>query len=213
MRIGIVANGPAALVPDLATYAGQIDIWIGADRGALVLMEKGLFVDYAVGDFDSMNSSERKSVKENAGVWKRFPSEKDETDLELAIREAMELQPDAVTLFGATGGRMDHTLVNMQILVQFAQTGISAMLVDQMNMIELAMPGQHTIINAPAYPYISFIPMTPTVTGLTLENFYYPLKNETISFGSTLCVSNKLIANSGTFSIDDGIVLVIKSRD
>ncbi|MDY0396330.1 thiamine diphosphokinase [Virgibacillus halophilus] len=212
MKVGIVANGPATLLPDLSLY-DQIDVWIGADRGAFVLLEKGLDVDYAVGDFDSMDNAEKKAVKENAGIFKIYPSEKDETDLELAILEAMELRPDTVLLFGATGGRMDHTLVNIQILARFAENGIAAKLIDRTNTIELALPGSHTLTNDPEYPYISFIPMTPTVTGLTLQHFYYPLENETISFGSTLCVSNKLIANSGTFSIDEGIVLVIKSRD
>jgi thiamine pyrophosphokinase len=63
------------------------------------------------------------------------------------------------------------------------------------------------------FPTISFIPITKEVFGLTLEGFYYPLKGAKIKMGSTLSISNKLIRNNGTFSFEDGIVLVVRSRD
>ena len=61
--------------------------------------------------------------------------------------------------------------------------------------------------------YISFIPMTTSVENLTLTGFKYPLNNEHISFGSTLCISNELITNLGTYSFTKGILLVIRSAD
>lgn len=213
MKVGIIAGGPEDLLPDLSAYVNDIDVWIGADRGAVVLLEKGLPIDYAIGDFDSIADPQRKSLETKAKVFRKYPSEKNETDLELAIIQAIELQPQSVYLFGATGGRLDHTLVNLQILLRFAEHDMDAAVVDRLNIVRLAQHGTHTIQNDRQYPYISFIPMTPTVTGLTLNNFYYPLTDQTITFGSTLCVSNKLTANCGTFSIDKGIVLIIKSRD
>jgi thiamine pyrophosphokinase len=61
--------------------------------------------------------------------------------------------------------------------------------------------------------YISFLPMTLAVTNLTLDGFKFPLKDRHISMGSTLCISNELISDYGTFSFSKGILLVIRSDD
>jgi thiamine pyrophosphokinase len=61
--------------------------------------------------------------------------------------------------------------------------------------------------------YVSFIPISHEVHGITLEGFKYPLKNCHIHLGSTLCISNELINELGTFSFHDGIILMIRSRD
>lgn len=86
-------------------------------------------------------------------------------------------------------------------------------MIDSKNHLELKFAGSYTIKRCENYPIVSFIPLTQEVSGLTLEGFYYPLSKATIHMGSTLSISNKLISNNGTFSFDDGIVLVVRSRD
>jgi thiamine pyrophosphokinase len=61
--------------------------------------------------------------------------------------------------------------------------------------------------------YVSFVPLTLNVKGLNLEGFKYPLKDRHITIGSTLCISNELIGDNGTFSFSEGILLVIRSND
>lgn len=211
--VGIVANGPAELLPDLPPFQESIDIWIGADKGALTLIKHRLIVDYALGDFDSIDTDEKHKIKNKAKVFKEYPKEKDETDLELALMKAFELNATKIYLFGVTGGRIDHTLINIQTLKIIEERKIKGVLIDRYNKIELTLPGEHTVFKDENYPYISFIPMTPLVNGLTLSGFYYPLTDEIISMGSTLCISNKLLSNKGTFLYKEGILLVVKSRD
>ncbi|WP_085992431.1 thiamine diphosphokinase [Oceanobacillus senegalensis] len=213
MRCGIVGNGPAENHPNFNDYKDKIDIWIGADRGALYLAEKNISIKYAIGDFDSINNDEKTIIKRHADFYEEHLAEKDETDLELALEKAYELHPNEIFLFGVTGGRLDHELANIQLLYSIRKKGIRGILVDCLNMMEITFPGKHRISNDENFPYISFIPLTMEVEGLTLTNFYYPLQNETISWGSTLCISNKLISNFGTFSYLSGILLFVKSRN
>lgn len=211
--IGVMANGPLGLLPDLTTIKDSIDIWIGADGGALTLINNNINVDYAVGDFDSITLNEKNIIKKQAKYFNQYPSEKDETDLEIALNKAFELNADEIYLFGVTGGRLDHTLVNIQTLFLLNQRKIKGVIIDRYNKLELTTPGKHDVINEEKYPNISFIPLTSYVKGITLEGFYYPLTNENLVMGSTLCISNKLLSKKGTFLYEEGILLLVKSRD
>ncbi|WP_249869826.1 thiamine diphosphokinase [Oceanobacillus saliphilus] len=211
--VGIVGNGPANLLPDLLLFKGKIDIWIGADRGAYTLTEKDIPVEYAVGDFDSITDNEKLLMEQNTKYMEEYPSEKDETDIEIALNKAFELEPENIYLFGVTGGRIDHELINIQLLYLIRNKGINGYVVDKSNSIEMAFPGTHTILKNEAYPYISFIPFTKVVEGINLKGFYYPLENANVSWGSTRCISNKLLSKKGTFSFEKGILLLVKSCD
>lgn len=211
--VGIVGNGPIALQPDYQIFQQEIDIWIGADRGALTLAENDIPIDYAVGDFDSIDEKEQAIIKCKAANYRKYPVEKDETDLEIALAAAYQLDPATIYLFGVTGGRLDHELVNLQLLYPIVKKGIRGVIMDKFNHIEMTMPGTHVIYDDEMYANISFIAFTQQVKGLTLTGFYYPLQKEDISWGSTLCISNKLLLNNGTFSYKEGILLVVKSRD
>ncbi|OZU90363.1 thiamine diphosphokinase [Virgibacillus indicus] len=213
LAVAIVGNGPVDRHPDFEWYKDKIDIWIGADRGALTLVLKKIPPEYALGDFDSINEAEKRTIQQHSKIFKEYPSEKDETDLEIALIKAFELKPDEIYLFGVTGGRLDHELINIQLLHQIANKDIRGIIADNVNQLELTKAGKHTVFHNEAYPYISFIPFTQKVKGITLEGFYYPLADETITWGSTLCISNKLLSKKGTFSYEEGILLLIKSRD
>ena len=213
VAIGIVGSGPEELLPDLSLYQPHIDIWIGADRGAWFLYSHGFQMDYAVGDFDSLETEKRKILTKQVPHMDVYPIEKDKTDIEIALLKALQLQPNKIYLFGVTGGRLDHELINIQLLHTIIAKNIKGYIVDIHNKMSLTKPGKHIVNHDENYPYISFIPFTSLVKGLTLQGFYYPLENETIEWGSTLCISNKLVANSGTSSYKEGILLCIKSRD
>lgn len=213
VNIGIMGNGPSKVLPDLSLYKQEIDVWIGADRGALLLINNGIKVNYALGDFDSTFSDETERIKKNSTHFIQYPVEKDKTDIEIALLKAFEKQPKKIYLFGVTGGRLDHELINIQLLYSIITKGIQGIIVDKDNELELTFPNRYTIERNEHYPNISFIPYSEHVKGLTLDGFYYPLEKVNISWGSTLCISNKLLRKSGTFSYEEGILLVIKSRD
>ncbi|WP_121639923.1 thiamine diphosphokinase [Virgibacillus sp. Bac330] len=210
--VGIVGNAPGHH-SDLKTYKEEVDFWIGADRGAWVLATCDLPITYAIGDFDSTTKEEKLLIDKHAQCVHVYPSEKDETDLELALNKAYELEPDTIYLFGVSGGRKDHEFINVQLLYAILSKGIRGIIIDIANYLELTFPGKYTVLHDINYPIISFVPFSKEVKGITLTHFYYPLTNANISWGSTLCISNKLIRNSGTFSYKEGILLLVKSRD
>ena len=85
MNIAIVANGPQENIPSLSEFSQQIDMWIGADRGALTLINEGISPNISVGDFDSLTAEELSLIKKTSHIIKSYPVEKDKTDLELAL--------------------------------------------------------------------------------------------------------------------------------
>lgn len=212
MRVGIVAGGPKEAIPKLNAYHNQIDIWIGADVGAIHLAEAGLPIAHAIGDFDSVDEENLSNMKLYANEFKQYPKEKNETDLELAVEEAIQYHPAAIFLFGVTAGRLDHELANIQLLYYLLKRGYKGTIIDQRNELTIFSAGEYHI-SAKETEYISFIPFSSEISGLTLNGFYYPLENKTVRWGSTRCISNQLISNEGTFSFTDGIIIMIKSTE
>ncbi|SHN15655.1 thiamine diphosphokinase [Gracilibacillus kekensis] len=212
MNIGIVAGGPQEALADLAIYKDKVDLWIGADLGASYLLDQNITIDIAIGDFDSIDHNTKNKIKYSASIYKEYPIEKNETDLELAIEKALTYDPDSIFLFGVTAGRLDHELANIQLLYRLLDQNTKAVIIDRQNEIAMFKPGKYQVCSN-HNNQISFIPFSSTVQDLTLEGFYYPLSNETISWGSTRCISNHLIKQHGTFLFNHGILIMIKSTE
>ncbi|MCA1030027.1 thiamine diphosphokinase [Bacillus timonensis] len=210
MNIHILAGGPKEFVPDLNPYANET--WVGVDKGVLYLINEGITPVESFGDFDSVTEEERHFLQTNTNL-NIYPAEKDKTDLELALDWAIQQNPCQIKIFGATGGRLDHFLANVQLLSQPLNKNIDCELIDKQNVLTLKKPGTYNIEKNTNYPYVSFLPFKQEIKDLTLIDFKYKLKNSNISFGSTLCISNELINNIGTFSFKDGILMMIRSSD
>jgi thiamine pyrophosphokinase len=215
MKINLVAGGPRNLIPEFFLHDGHEVIWVGIDRGVFYLLESGVNPAAAFGDFDSVSHEEMEHIEKAVADLKKFRPEKDETDMELALNWAIGQKPESIAIFGATGGRLDHLMANIQLLVKPLQVGsdVHIEIIDTQNMIYVKKPGSYTAEPIVDYKYISFLPITPAVSGLSLENFKYPLNDCHIPMGSTLCISNELIRGHGTFSFSEGILLVVRSRD
>lgn len=211
MKIYLVAGGPDYLIPNLHTYDKDDVIWIGVDKGLKYLDEANIKATAAFGDFDSLPNFDVFHKFDTDTIFK-YESEKDETDLELAISWAILQKPTQIKIFGATGGRLDHTLVNIQLLTKLLASNIKTEVIDRCNKLYVKEPGFYEI-RKDTYSYVSFVPVTSEVKGLSLAGFKYPLCNYTLTIGSTRCISNELIELVGTFSFTSGIVIVIKSLD
>jgi thiamine pyrophosphokinase len=215
MIINILGAGPKNLLPDIQKYNHEDSLWLGVDKGVFTLLTAGITPNYAFGDFDSVSDQEWQRIEKRVKNLRKFKPEKDETDMELALDWALRKEPEQINLFGATGGRLDHLFGNVQILLkpQLQNLTTHIEMIDQQNQLFVKGPGSYTLEQIAERKYISFVPITPLVKGLTLDGFKYPLSNCHISQGSTLCISNELVSNFGTFSFSEGIVLVIRSND
>lgn len=212
MRICLLLGGPMSNVPDLTPY--KDDYWVGIDRGAFRLLEMGITPKAAMGDFDSLSSKELAFVRDNVVFVEQYPAEKDETDAMLGITYALNKKADEILVFGATGGRMDHTLANLFMLTyESYQAAIPVTtFVDKQNTLKMYQPGRYELEKQDKMKYIAFTVVSAEVTGLTLEGFKYPLNNATYPFGSALS-SNEFVDEHGVLSFSEGLILMSQSHD
>lgn len=190
------------------------DILIGADRGALFLVQHGFRPDVAVGDFDSVTEEELKIIRAGSDRFEDCdPIMKDYSDTELAFQTALQFNPSEIILTGALGTRFDHSLANVHLLRKALQLGVSCRLLDDHN--EIRLTDRQLEVSDPErqYTHVSLLPLTIKVTGVTLEGFAYPLHNATLELGQSLAVSNVLIGSKGLVQIRSGLLLVIQSKD
>lgn len=209
-RIFIFAGGT------LNTWAlAQIrhdDVLVGADRGALFLIEHGYKPEIAIGDFDSVTSEQLDRIrKESKQLHTVDAVMKDWTDMEMALEWALEQRPASIAIVGGIGTRLDHSLANVHLLKKAVEHGTACVMIDEHN--EVRLIDRHVRITKQHYTYCSLIPMTMEVTGVTLEGFQYPLHNARLNIGETLGLSNVIIGEHGDISIDSGLLLVVLSRD
>lgn len=212
-KIALVAAGPRGNLAELIAYHDDEITWVGVDKGSLYILESDLPLAYAFGDFDSITEDEKQKLTKVVPDFRMFSPEKDKTDTELALEWALQQGPELIQIFGATGGRIDHMFGNIHLLMKSTNSDPTIEIIDYQNHITLFTSGTYTILKRKGWEYISFIPISLEVKGITLDGFKYPLNNCHIRIGSTLCISNELIHEQGTFSFHDGILLMIRSRD
>lgn len=179
------------LVRETKTGISNIDgqPWAGVDRGAYLLLKEGITPDFTYGDFDSISESERRFINERLDI-NPVESEKDDTDLEIALLDLAEKGYKSIDVYGATGGRLDHLFGNTQMLLNQKLADVKVKIIDSQNVLELLNEGEHEVAKHPDMKYVSFIPVyDPTV--LTLEQFKYPLDQARLELGSTLTISNE----------------------
>lgn len=213
MIIHIVAGGPLDRLPLHFPETDKRIYWVGVDKGLHVLLKNHITPKKAFGDFDSVTKEEFDWINSRMTGLEIHPSEKDETDLEIALNWALIQKPELIKIFGATGGRLDHELGNIQLLYRALEKNVRVLIVDRKNELEMMKPGEYTITALEQYPYISFLPMTQQVSKLSLSGFKYPLNEKDVYFGSTLSISNEVTSEFGNVSFQNGILLMIRSTD
>ncbi|ARW13809.1 thiamine diphosphokinase [Lactiplantibacillus plantarum] len=209
--VNLLVGGPTANYPaDLTTIPGP---WVGADRGALRLVKRGIQPVMVVGDFDSIDAAELQTVKDALAGAIVVKPDQDHTDTQLAIKSIFEqLQPDEVHLYGATGGRLDHLLANMWLVLDpvFRQWAPQIKLIDKQNSVRFFLPGDYQITKEADKRYLAFVPLMPM--HLTLPDEKYQLDAAYNAYPISWA-SNEFSGNTGHFSFDAGVLAVIQSRD
>lgn len=187
------------------------DVVIGVDRGALWLVQRGVIPDVAIGDFDSVTRTEKKRIHDASSVYIEYVPQKDMTDLELAVEEAIRLRATEVHIFGALGRRFDHAMAAVQLLARLGSHNIYGVIVDNFNKIHIVRR-QLTLPKTRSLRYVSVIPMRQSAT-ISLTGFAYNVSRRTFAVGSTLGISNEIINDHATITIHSGVIVVIQSKD
>lgn len=209
--------------PALDVLKNKIDIetafFIGVDRGALFLLQAGLPLSLAVGDFDSVNPAEFIQIKQAAGKLLQSVPEKDDTDMELALQAVVEglyQAPQAVPIYlvgglGEPAGRLDHLLANLYLVYQprYHQLINQLRFIERHHDMRFYQPGTHTLKNQPGTQYLSVITLSP-VEGLEIKGAKYTLDSTDLNIPRAY-ISNEFNTSnkSAQLSFSKGLVAVM----
>ncbi|NLM74738.1 MAG: thiamine diphosphokinase [Clostridiaceae bacterium] len=211
MKVLIVGSGNLKDQNFLIDRYNWADLVIAVDGGATHLMRANLMPHIVVGDFDSINPDDLKLLKTSNVELITCPVEKDFTDMELASDIAINKNPTEVLFVCATGSRLDHSIGNVLHLYVFLEKGIKASIEDENNRIFLV---RDSIKLKKQENYkVSLLPLTPLVEGITTKGLYYPLKDQSVKFGSCFGVSNEFCEDLASITFKKGLALVILSKD
>jgi thiamine pyrophosphokinase len=209
-RIIIFANGE---LPDLnrAHLLLRADDYIicadGGTRHALALHVRP---DLIIGDMDSAEKEQLEKLKDDRVSIELFPRDKNETDLELAIHRAIELEPGRIVIIAALGGRIDQTLSNITLLTDLRLSTIDVRLDDGVE--EIFICRDEVKVHGRSGDLVSLIPLQSAVPDILTKNLKWPLSHETLYPDKTRGISNEMTSDMASISIGSGLLLVVHRR-
>jgi len=183
---------------------------IAADGGAHHCLNHGITPKIVIGDFDSLTESDIATLESRGVELIHYSTDKDETDLELALNKALELGASQVTLYGLLGGRWDMSIANLLMLAAPRYAGIRFHILAGKTEAFILHGGEKLKLRGQPGDTVSVIPMSASVHGLTYEGLQWPLQNASLSFGTPRGVSNTLAGSQACIRLDEGVLLIIQ---
>lgn len=188
------------------------DFYIFCDGGLAHAAGLGIEPDLIVGDFDSCEPSDLSKYTGSSGQPEiiKLPREKDDTDTLFATKLALERGYDNFLFLGAMGGRFDHALGNVSILLYLDGLGKEALLADDYSTMQIA--GKKPFYIKDKCSYFSVMTIAGDVSGVNIKNAKYPLVNASLSADFQLGISNEVLPGQiAEVSVEHGRVLVVIS--
>ena len=190
------------------------DCIIAVDKGLEFLHQHKIKPGIIVGDFDSVRGDivSQYLNREDISVYPH-DSMKESSDTELAIEVALNLNLKYLLILGATGNRLDHFWGNVQSLTMTLEAGVSGVILDGRNRIRL-LNKDFTIRKGDCFgDYFSLFPLGGIVENISLQGARYPLTNEKLTPWNSRCISNEIIEEELVISFNDGVVVLMETKD
>ncbi|MDU1538808.1 MAG: thiamine diphosphokinase [Paeniclostridium sordellii] len=184
---------------------------ICADGGAKHLYKLNIVPNYIIGDLDSLEESIINYYKNKGVDFKKFPKRKDETDAQLCIHLAKDLKVSEIHLLGALGGRIDHTIANINLMYYIKELGVNPIIKSKVEDIYM-IDSEFINIMGKRGDIISIIPAKGDVSGVTLKNLEYPLENATIKYGNPIGISNVMKSNQCSIKVKNGCLIIVRNK-
>ena len=204
MKALIVLGGDLPGSELLERCVKQADLTIAADRGLEAFAKAGITPGILLGDMDSVNE-ETLTAMQNLTQVERLPVIKDDTDGVHALDVALQKGATEITLLGALGGRMDHALANLMLLVRAHRGGAKAQILDEHVRIE-RVGGCSEILGAKG-DTVSLLPLGEA-KGVTLTGFFYPLEDHVLDSSYPLGMSNVVTEERACITVGEGDLLL-----
>jgi thiamine pyrophosphokinase len=209
-RIIIFANGELPDLHKARALIQQDDYIICADGGTRYALALNLKPDLIIGDMDSAEKEQLQNLKNAEVSIELFPHDKNETDLELAIHRAIELDPKQIIIVAALGGRLDQTIANITLLTDPRLATLDVRLDDGVE--EIFLCRDQAQVHGRAGNIVSLIPWGGAVTEVQTMNLKWPLHKETLYPDRTRGISNQMLGHSASISIGSGFLLIVHRR-
>lgn len=191
---------------------GKDDLVFALDGGLVFCVENGIKPDYIMGDFDSL-------PKEKAGLLTeypadriiRLPKEKDDTDMLAAIKFAIEKGVTDFVLYGGLGGRLSHTIANIQCLQYLKERGCRGVLFGKETKVIL-IKDESIIFPKTDSGYLSVFAYSKKAEGVTLRGLKYELEDAQLTDAFPLGVSNEFVGKESVVCVRDGSLLLVVDK-
>ena len=204
-RCVIIGGAEIKKYPLIRGYLKENDFYIFCDSGLRHTEQLGVQPSLIVGDFDSHSKPD---LPVETIV---LPCEKDDTDTVFAVKEALRRGMSDFLLIGVTGGRLDHTLGNVSILMMLDSLGKTAKIVD--DSAEMEIVSRNYAFAGDEFFCFSLLNISGTANGICVENAKYPLKNAVITCDYQYGISNEALpGKTARISLSEGSLLLIKNR-
>ena len=182
------------------------DFVIAADAGLCYLEQCGIAADLVIGDFDSINA-----LPSHPNTMALNP-EKDDTDMLAAVRKGIEAGYSVFHIYCGTGGRIDHTIANIQILAYLSQNDMRGFLFDR-DSVFTAITNRKMAFDKIPSGYISVFSYTEKSEGVYLHGLKYELNNATLTNTFPLGVSNEFTEKESSVSVNSGTLLIVFPKE
>lgn len=196
----VLCNGEAPPAAFIENLRSKSELFIATDGAGNTALEYGIKPDIVIGDLDSFNNpndQELRLVKDE---------DQETNDLEKALNYILKTNMEQVTVIGATGKRIDHTLKNLSVLKQFSDKFTSLRFRDVYGVIYL-MPREHTI-DLPVGTPVSLFPLSGRVDGISTKGLKYQLLDEPLENGIRDGSSNEISEQPAQISYKSGDLLI-----
>ena len=212
MKVCIVLNGEIKNYDKTKEiiHREKYDYIIGADGGCNHLYKMNITPQYIIGDLDSINKDLVEYYKSNNVIFKTYPSHKDETDSEICIYLAKELNAEKIDFYGSLGGRIDHALANIGLMHYVREMKIEPRIITSEEEI-IIIKNEDVTLHGKKGETISIIPIMTDANNITLKNLEYPLNIGKIGYLSSLGISNVMMKDECSIKIEDGYALIIRN--
>jgi thiamine pyrophosphokinase len=212
MRAVVVAHGD--VLPSDRAVIGAKDYVVAADGGALALERWKLLPHLVVGDMDSLGDAGVERFARQGVPVAKFSAEKNESDLELAVAQAMAAGATEIVLLGALGGeRLDHETANLLLLADPGYDGVR--LEARRGALRIRpIRGEGSLsLAGPVGALVTLLPVNGDADGVTTEGLRFPLRDETLRFGRARGLSNEVASLPAKVTVLKGSLLVFETPE
>ena len=187
------------------------DYVVAADGGAFALERWKVLPHLIVGDMDSLGDAGVERFAKQGIPVAKFPAAKDESDLELAVAQAIAAGASEIVLLGALGGdRLDHETANLLLLADPGYDGVRIE-ARRGSLRVRAVRGEGSLSLGPLEAIVTLLPINGDAEGVTTEGLRYPLRGETLRFGRARGLSNEVDSLPATVTVRKGSLLVFET--